>query len=329
MSTRTPDVVLADQFITTTHPKPPPNLDPTNHPLPAGFTVLIVGAARGIGAGIASAYAHAGAATLILTARASSVDKLAEVEATVKQINPNIRVICAKVDIASNASVVGLLEKVRNEVSHLDILILNSGYSGPVITKITKGSPRDFQDVFDVNVQGTYLIAHYFIPLLIDSEGAKTFLVVGSFAACIVRGHIANTAYCVSKFAQARLVEMLAEQFGGDEDGGLVVVGVHPGAVLTEMADLTTPDSFRKCEFASGWFLEWCCDVEADLETVLTDDVGLCGAFLVWLSRERRTWLNGRLLSAKWDVDELLGKRGQIEDEDLLKFGYRVGAPSA
>jgi hypothetical protein len=56
----------------------------------------------------------------------------------------------------------------------------------------------------------------------------------------------------------------------------------------------------------------------------LTDDVGLCGAFCVWLSREKRMWLNGRLLSAKWDVDELLEKESNIEDNDLLKFRYRV-----
>jgi hypothetical protein len=35
-------------------------------------------------------------------------------------------------------------------------------------------------------------------------------------------------------------------------------------------------------------------------------------------------WLNGRLLSAKWDVDELLEKESNIEDNDLLKFRYRV-----
>lgn len=40
-------------------------------------------------------------------------------------------------------------------------------------------------------------------------------------------------------------------------------------------------------------------------------------------------WLNGRLISATWDVDELLEKRGQIENEDLLKFGFRVGDASA
>ena len=60
-----------------------------------------------------------------------------------------------------------------------------------------------------------------------------------------------------------------------------------------------------------------------------TDDVGLCGAFCVWLSREKRAWLNGRLVSATWDVDELVEKRAKIEQEDLMKMGYRVGDASA
>jgi hypothetical protein len=48
----------------------------------------------------------------------------------------------------------------------------------------------------------------------------------------------------------------------------------------------------------------------------------------VWLSQEKRMWLNGRLVSAKWDIDELLEKERSIEDEDLLKFGFRVGSSS-
>lgn len=40
-------------------------------------------------------------------------------------------------------------------------------------------------------------------------------------------------------------------------------------------------------------------------------------------------WLSGRLLSATWDIDEFLEKRDQIEGQDLLKFGFRVGDASA
>jgi hypothetical protein len=36
-------------------------------------------------------------------------------------------------------------------------------------------------------------------------------------------------------------------------------------------------------------------------------------------------WMNGRMVSATWDVDELVEKRGKIEEQDLLKWGFRVG----
>jgi hypothetical protein len=73
---------------------------------------------------------------------------------------------------------------------------------------------------------------------------------------------------------------------------------------------------------------EICIWVEMNLQHVdLTDDPGLCGAFCVWLSREKedRMWMNGRMVSATWDVDELVEKRGKIEGQDLLKWGFRVG----
>ncbi|KAF2028465.1 NAD(P)-binding protein [Setomelanomma holmii] len=300
MSQRPKDTALASNFTRTRHSKASTSLDAHNNKLTTPLNVLIIGASRGIGAGVVRAYANAGVAKLILAARGSSARELAAIEQEAKALNPSLLTKCFPVDITSSRSVAQLAQSVREEIGTLDILILNSGYSGPVVLKVDEGNPKDFQDVFDVNVQGTYLVAHHFIPLLKESNGAKTFICVGSFASLIINGHIANTAYCISKFAQTRLIQFLSEQYGED---GILAVAVHPGAVNTEMADKTTPDSFRP---------------------YLTDDVGLCGAFCVWLSQEKKMWLNGRLLSAKWDVDELLEKKSSIEGQDLLKFGFRT-----
>ena len=245
MSRRIKDTTLASGFVDTQHSKPAATLDPRNNKLSTPLNVLIIGASKGIGAGIAHAYAEAGAAHLILAARASSSQELAAVEQKVKELNPSVSTTCLAVDITSSRSVAELAKRVKEEFGKLDIVILNSGYSGPVVLKVDEGDPQDFQDVFDVNVQGTYLVAHHFIPLLKESDGAKTFIAVNSFAALITGGHIANTAYCISKFAQARLIEFLSEQYAAD---GILAVAVHPGAVNTEMADKTTPESFRPCK---------------------------------------------------------------------------------
>jgi len=247
MSSRLKDVTLASGFTKTKHSKPAEALDPDHNTLPNALNVLIIGASRGIGAGIAYAYAQAGAASLILAARPSSAGEIAVVTLQAKELNPSLSIKSLPVDITSSESVAQLAQSVREQVGRLDVVILNSGYSGPVVLKMDEGDPQDFQDVFNVNVQGTYLVAHHFIPLLKESNGAKTFIAINSFASCIINGHIANTAYCVSKFAQARLIEFLSEQYSKD---GVLAVAVHPGAVDTEMADKTTPESFRPCESA-------------------------------------------------------------------------------
>lgn len=316
------DATLADGFTRTKHTHPTTALDPTVNKLPNSLNVLVIGASRGIGAGVAHAYAQAGVANLILAARASSAQELAAVERKAKELGPETSIKSLAVDITSAESVSELARCVKEEVKKLDVVIFNSGYSGPVVLKVGEGSPQDFQDVFDVNVQGAYLAAHYFVPLLIESNGAKTFIAVGSIAACLIDGHIANTSYCISKFAQARLVEFLAQQYGAD---GVLAIAVHPGAVHTEMAERNTPESFRPCKLLVIERLERQFLTKLDL----TDDVGLCGAFCVWLSHEKQLWLNGRLVSATWDVEELIEKRYQIEQQDLLKFGYRVGNASA
>jgi len=40
----------------------------------------------------------------------------------------------------------------------------------------------------------------------------------------------------------------------------------------------------------------------------------------VWLTIGQRAWLNGRYVSATWDVDELEAKRVEIVEGDELKY---------
>jgi len=53
---------------------------------------------------------------------------------------------------------------------------------------------------------------------------------------------------------------------------------------------------------------------------VLNDDVGLCGGFLVWLTKQKREYLSGRYVSVNWDVDELETRKEEIVKDDKLHF---------
>ncbi|KAI0076865.1 NAD(P)-binding protein [Panus rudis PR-1116 ss-1] len=291
----------AHLFTDTLHQKPGPVIDPANNRLPTPLHACIIGASKGIGAGIATAYAKAGVSVLILAAR--DVEKLNSVAATIRSISPSTTVHFHACDIASATSVKELAEFSNSVLpsSRLDVLIVNSGISGPREPKITDGDAEKgiWEEVFKVNTLGTYYAAHYFVPILLASpEGsAKSFLAVGSLATTITRGIGANPKYATSKIAQARILEHLAEQFGEE---GLLAVTIHPGGVQTDMSK----------------------GASAEILRYMTDDVELCGSFCTWLTKNHGElkWLNGRFVSACWDPAKLLAKREEIIRDDLLKF---------
>lgn len=231
-------------FTKTEHAQVAPNIDPTGVRLPPNFSVCILGASRGIGASIAYAYALAGADTLILAAR-SAMD-LQDVTEKCRSLRPTISVCCEICDIVSSASVEALALRIKQSpLSRIDVVIVNSGFAGPIISRVTEGDPADWQRCMNVNTLGTYHAAHYLIPLFLDtSRGARSFVVISASAAWITEGTIANYGYCISRLAQLRLVEMIARQYSAE---GLLSVGVHPGAVRTEMAE-KAPEEFLECE---------------------------------------------------------------------------------
>lgn len=283
-------------FVPTTHSDIYPAIDPTSVTLPKPYVVCVVGASRGIGAGIARAYAKASATGLVLASRRiSGLEVTAE---SCTEVNPALDIEIVECDITSAASVSSLAEHIRARFGRIDVVVVNSGVSGPVVLKLTDTDPATFQQTSDVNYVGLFLCAKFLIPILLESEnGAKSFITVSSFASLIVRGPIANAQYCVSKLAQLKLMEHVHEQYRGE---GLLSWSVHPGAVNSEMAAETTPEVFRPH---------------------LTDSSELCGGFCVWLSSAGKTrdWLCGRLLSAKYDVIELEARKDEVLEKDLLK----------
>lgn len=63
----------------------------------------------------------------------------------------------------------------------------------------------------------------------------------------------------------------------------------------------------------------------AEIKQFLIDTPELPADTLVWLTAERREWLAGRYVCGQWDMEEVLGKREKIVQEDHLKMRMAVG----
>ena len=231
-------------FVPTIHTTPYKTIEPSLGSLPFPFVVCIIGGRGAAGGGLARAYAKAGASGIILAARTRIA--LEETSNEIRSINPKSKVIIAECDITSEDQVQSLAETIKVEFhAHLDVVIVNPGYSGAMIPDVVQESSSDYQNAFNVNTIGVFHAAHYLLPLLVaTNSAAMSFIAISSMSAPSVSGPLAHAHYCVSKAAQVRLVEMIYEQYSSK---GLFCASVHPGGLRSEFSK-TAPEWLAKCE---------------------------------------------------------------------------------
>ncbi|KAL1607620.1 hypothetical protein SLS60_002554 [Paraconiothyrium brasiliense] len=94
-----------------------PAIDPGNAIIPTGFLVYVVGASRGIGAGIATSYAKAGASLIMLAGRRTS--GLEAVAQQCKQIGKakDIQILVARCDLTIPSDIESLAVQTRGNSS--------------------------------------------------------------------------------------------------------------------------------------------------------------------------------------------------------------------
>ena len=265
--------------------------------LPSPFVVAIMGASRNIGAATAKAFAQAGATGLILTGATDSPglrDTKKEVEAAASF--PDIKVTVLAADIGDPSSAKHVADTIESSYGRLDLLINNAAVVSTNKSAFNKPESIGLEQIskmMQINFVGKFAVVQALLPLLLKSEGgAKTIVNVTSALAHFV--NMGPIGYNISELATNRMTEAIAAAYGAE---GLLAFAVHPGVVAT----MPPP-------------------IGMEVRPMATDDVGLCGAFLLWLVKERRQWLSGRYLSANWDVDELEAKKDVIVSNDQLKM---------
>ena len=156
-----------------------PFIDPAKADL-TGKSVLITGASKGIGKATAISYATAGCSKILLAARSDLADVEIAVKAAAKKANrPEPLVHSLKVDVSSGDSVRAAAETAADLLGGtLDILINNAGYLEEW-KPMADSNPSEWWKTWEVNIKGTYLVTHFFIPMLLKSQ-TKTIINISS-----------------------------------------------------------------------------------------------------------------------------------------------------
>jgi len=242
----------------------------------AGQVALVTGGGRGIGANIARELAAARMRVAVCARTREQVDVVAR----------EIGGLGVAADVSVRNDVESMVAAVERELGPIDFLANNAGISDRS-TQIWDYDPREWWNVFEVNVLGAFLVSRTVLPGMIDRR----------------RGRIANTgsgsgylpgqkttAYGPSKAAVYRFGEGLALQVA---EYGIAVFTFSPGLVRTEMT--------------SGFFDDspW-------------TPPELAPRLVRVLASGRADTLSGRYIHAEHDdVEDLIRRADEIADGDL------------
>jgi short-subunit dehydrogenase len=190
-------------------------------------TAVITGASAGIGREIALQLARA-AGTLILVARRT--DRLEALRRELRQINPDLRVVCETVDLAAADQVEAFAQRLQNDGVELDFLINNAGFgdSGP----FESSEWSTIEKMLQVNVVSLTCLCHRLIPVL-RRHRPGAILNVSSIASVLPVPNLA--VYAATKAYVSSFSEGLRAELRGT---GISVTHLCPGPVDTEFQDV-------------------------------------------------------------------------------------------
>lgn len=191
-----------------------------------GKTAIVTGANTGLGQGIATALAGAGA-TVALVGRSS----MAETEAAISAIGGRSHSI--KADLSSIAPVGEIISETVRLSGHADILVNNAGI-------ITRADSLDFTEadwdaVMDVNLKTVFFLSQAFARHLVAENKPGKIINIASLLS--FQGGIRIPSYTASKSGLAGLTRLLACEWA--------VKGINVNAIAPGYFDTNNTEALR------------------------------------------------------------------------------------
>jgi len=192
-----------------------------------GRVALVTGARTGIGRAIAELFASEGAKVAVNYSR--SREAAEQVAASIRDGGGTAETMGA--DVAQEAEVRSLIERVRAEFGRLDILVNNAGWSTRVPHDELDALTDEIWDrTFDTNLRGAFYAIRAAVPLLREQEGSS---IVNIASVAGMTGMGSSIAYAASKGAMITMTKSLARALAP----AIRVNAIAPGFVRTRFAN--------------------------------------------------------------------------------------------
>ncbi len=207
--------------------------------------VLVTGASRGLGRGIALQLAREGCSVAVNYARNKD-----EAEKTVSRCQSlgradgakmaegaaNQRFAALQGDIGDSGQRQALVAATLREFGRIDALVNNAGIAPKVRADITEASEESFDELIRTNLKGPYFLTQRVVNYWLREK--PECRLPGGFKLVFVTSVSANTAsisrgeYCISKAGLSMAAQLWSVRLAPE---GIQVVELRPGIMATDM----------------------------------------------------------------------------------------------
>jgi 3-oxoacyl-[acyl-carrier protein] reductase len=207
-----------------------------------GKTIVITGAARGLGAAMARRLAAHGPRLALVDLDAGS---LGETASACEKLGASVKTYAA--NVAREDQVVDLFDQVVRDLGAVDGLVNNAGITrdallvkfkdGKLVSKMTL---EQWQAVLDVNLTGVFLCGREAAQRMI--EGSRKGVIV-NIASISRAGNMGQTNYSAAKAGVHAMAVAWSKELARY---GIRVASVAPGFIATEMVQSMKPEALEK-----------------------------------------------------------------------------------
>lgn len=187
----------------------------------ADKSVLVTGAASGIGAATAQRFAHEGASVLLCDINDKGLaDTAGQIRAAGGRAETCI------LDVRDSQQCAAAVTRAQQLFGKLDVLANIAGIA--LCKHVTDITDAEWQRVIEINLNGVFFMTRAALPLLVESKGC----IVNMSSSAGLVGQAYNSAYCATKAAVTMFTKSLALEYA---KRGVRVNAVCPGGVVTPL----------------------------------------------------------------------------------------------
>ena len=194
-----------------------------------GQVAVVTGAGQGIGEGIATRLAEAGARVAILDTNRAAAEDVAH----------RLKGVGLHCDVSLASSVHQAIEEVQRQLGTIQILVNNAGIAGRTLP-LWELEESDLDQVYAVNHKGVFLMCRAVISGML-AQGYGRILNVASIAG--KEGNPTLIPYSSTKAAVIGLTKALAKEVAGK--GNITVNAISPAVIRTKILDTIAKETVQ------------------------------------------------------------------------------------